>query len=365
MNSGIAIDINGDGIKDGVFTEMFRPGDCIDFTEHYFVGVAAGRADGSYSEPQKITLAAEPNSVVSADFDRDGRPDLAVEVSGSTEIFLNRNNVPTCMANPGLRTVQICGSASASGGTLTVRANTTSGSPVTGMKVYIDDAEVFFTPNDTINKKFTVSAVEHRVTISAWDGQGAFSAEWVSAAPPAAGSGFALTTSPPSNTVKAGQSATYSVTITPQSGGFPNAVTLACSAGLPAGAACSFNPAAVTPGGNAASSTLTISTRAPTVAAVCSSPEFGTWAMLGMPGVLGIVTLRGMWRRRRWSTLTLIALAILTVAVLGCGGGASGEPTPKPIPVPTGGTPPGSYVVTVTGTLGTTQHAATVTLNVQ
>lgn len=172
---GTTGDFNGDGIKDAAFTETFRPGDCIDFTETYHMGVTIGRADGSYSSPQKFSLSAELGGVVSADFDRDGRLDLAVGRGGSTEVFLNRTSTPTCTANAALRTVKICAPATISGNTLHLRANTTSGGPVTGMKVYLDNSEVFFTPNDMINKKLTVPAGSHRLTVRAWDSQGSFS----------------------------------------------------------------------------------------------------------------------------------------------------------------------------------------------
>jgi hypothetical protein len=176
FGSGIAVDLNGDAIKDAAFTETFRPGDCIDFSETHNLGVMFGRADGSYGAPQKLKLASEPAGVVSADFDRDGRLDLALaRASNLTEVFLNRNNIATCPANSTLRTVKICAPTTVSGNTLPLRANTTTSTPITGMKVYVDNSEAFFTPNDTINHKLPVPSGSHRITVRAWDGQGSFS----------------------------------------------------------------------------------------------------------------------------------------------------------------------------------------------
>lgn len=182
--SGSSADLNGDGIKDVAFTEVFRPGDCIDFTETYNLGVMLGRPDGTYSAPQKFSLTEFPGGVVSADFDRDGRPDLAVARGNSTEVFLNRTNIATCAANPTLRTVKICAPATVAGSTLQLRANTTSGGPISGMKVYVDNAEVFSTPNDTINKQLTVPSGSHRLTVRAWDGQGSFASSMTVTANP-------------------------------------------------------------------------------------------------------------------------------------------------------------------------------------
>lgn len=58
---------------------------------------------------------------------------------------------------------------------------------------------------------------------------------------------FTLTASPASKTVKRGNSANYSVTVTPQ-GGFTGAVTFSVS-GLPAGTSASFSPSSITTSG--------------------------------------------------------------------------------------------------------------------
>ncbi len=73
----------------------------------------------------------------------------------------------------------------------------------------------------------------------------------------ATGSDFALSTSPTRQGVNAGQSAVYTVTITP-SGGFSGSVTLSV-AGIPAGSTATFSPQPAT-----TSSTLTVATAAST-----------------------------------------------------------------------------------------------------
>jgi hypothetical protein len=39
----------------------------------------------------------------------------------------------------------------------------------------VGNSEKCGTPNDTINKKLTLPAGSHRITVRAWDGQGSFS----------------------------------------------------------------------------------------------------------------------------------------------------------------------------------------------
>jgi hypothetical protein len=86
--------------------------------------------------------------------------------------------------------------------------------------------------------------------------------------------GFNLTISTASQTVLPGASVSYNVTVN-ATGGFNQSVTLSCSS-PPAGAACSFNPATVTPSTSAATSTLTVSLPATIASGTYSVSVVGT-----------------------------------------------------------------------------------------
>lgn len=81
-------------------------------------------------------------------------------------------------------------------------------------------------------------------------------------------SDYSVSVSPGTQTVVAGQTATYTVTLTPANG-FTGTVNLSAT-GAPAGAVVSFNPAQATVGGSPVSSTLTIT---------ASSGSAGTYAL--------------------------------------------------------------------------------------
>ncbi|MBZ5506797.1 MAG: Ig-like domain repeat protein [Acidobacteriia bacterium] len=167
---------------------------------------------------------------------------------------------------------------------------------------------------------------------------------------------FSVTIPNGSATIPAGQSATYTISVTP-SGGFNSAVSFACT-GLPGASNCSFSPTTVTPNGSPASTTLTIATTVRTTAS--AQPLTGiTLAALTSFGFLGIVFLGIPSKRRRSLRLagTLMLILAIIMVVTSCGGD-------KHVPVTTG-TPAGNFTVTVTSTSGATTHSSTITLVVQ
>jgi len=94
---------------------------------------------------------------------------------------------------------------------------------------------------------------------------------------------FGLSAAPASQSVTAGNSATFTATVTALNG-FAGTVTLAAS-GVPAGATASFNPASIT---SAGSSILTVSTTAATAAGTYSLTVTGTSGALLHSALLGL-----------------------------------------------------------------------------
>ena len=169
--------------------------------------------------------------------------------------------------------------------------------------------------------------------------------------------GVSSTTTP--QTVTAGQTAgPYNVIVQPVGTSFNNPVTLSCTAGLPAGAQCSFTPNPITPGSNAADVVLSISTAAAAPGARKPTQQAAAFYIyllgLAMPG---IVVLWGAGPRRRptWrSVLTLLAGLLLALLLLSCAGGTgitSGGNCGAAPSVPTGLTAPPSTITSTSVTL--------------
>jgi hypothetical protein len=161
--------------------------------------------------------------------------------------------------------------------------------------------------------------------------------------------------------LRAGGSATGTISVNPQNG-LTNPVSLACSAPQSAGIQCSLSSSSVAPGAN---STVTVTTTGNSAASRSqggfSHPEW--FYALCLPftaivfGRLGFGSKGGAKRRLSGIAIGALLLAGI-VSQPACGGGSS---SPRHNP----GTPAGTYTITVTGTSGTIARSTNVQLTVQ
>ena len=174
-------------------------------------------------------------------------------------------------------------------------------------------------------------------------------------------SSFTLSASPTSLTVTAGQSATFTIQLTPQYGPFDSPVTFSCT-GLPSKCTASFSPASVTPGASSVTTTLTLTTKAASSSAGATLfratglglPTLGLLA-IGLTMLLGnVIRKRVPWRlNRRW--LAACALICLVILIGSCSSGGDDNPLYT-------GTPKGTHQISVQGTSGNMTIPTVVTL---
>jgi hypothetical protein len=181
------------------------------------------------------------------------------------------------------------------------------------------------------------------------------------------GQDFSFLPSSSAQTIKPGQTASYTISVNPVAG-FNQTVALTCS-GAPTGSTCSLSSSSVTlTGSTPASLTVSVATignsavRAQASGSSSSSSPLSIYfAICGFPGLL----LLGPRSRKSgaWAARALLGLAVLSVLSLllaGCGGsnGTGG-----------GGTPASTYTLTVTGTFAAGSanltHSTNLTLVVQ
>jgi VCBS repeat-containing protein len=217
----------------------------------------------------------------------------------------------------------------------------------------------------------TIGLGPHTITLEVNDGHGGVATDTVQITI----TDFSLSANPATQTIRAGQSATFTISATAVHGPYTQSIALSCGT-LPFGAACAFSPGAnITPGGP--NITLTISTGAPGASASSfrpDRPEFAAapaapaWPAVSF-AALGLVLLACAARRhahpngRSFALRPLLTLAGLALLLYGCGGG----PPPPPAPAPSPGTPPGNHSVSVNATAsgGSLNHPLNITLIVQ
>ncbi|MFZ1929210.1 MAG: SBBP repeat-containing protein [Candidatus Sulfotelmatobacter sp.] len=169
---------------------------------------------------------------------------------------------------------------------------------------------------------------------------------------------FSVSILPSSQTVVAGNTATYSVFVSP-SLSFGANVSLSCSS-LPAGASCGFTPSTLTFNGpGQQSSTLNVTTTVRPISTISStrwsSPFYALWLMV--PGV-ALFGMGGKRRRSRLLGLFLLWTVFSLIVLLPACSKAKEQPTIT-------GTPAGSYPLQVTATSGSFTRSAGFSLTVQ
>jgi len=176
--------------------------------------------------------------------------------------------------------------------------------------------------------------------------------------------------SPPLASITAGQSAAYTVTVTPLNG-FNQVVLLGCSsASLPQGTTCTFSPPGLTLNGTTpGTSTLTVTTTAesssmvgpsPPGGPLGSPPQFPWWAWLAafciispVAGLLIARRLRGAAPLRlRTALAVLVGSILLTALAAACNQTYVGPSTSPAVT----GTPANTYTIGIVGTLGSNNN---------
>jgi len=179
--------------------------------------------------------------------------------------------------------------------------------------------------------------------------------------PPAEKATITLGASPSAMNATLTKPGISTVTVTPVSGSFSSAVALSCT-GLPKDFSCLFAPPVVTPGSNAANSTLTISGPGTLRADMTHIPGrfrpglnvlVATFSIMGL-AISGVFSKAQVRRRSVWA-IAFVLIGILTA----CGGGLSNV---SKLDQPE--SPVGIFNVTIHGDAGDAHVTTPVTLTV-
>jgi len=170
---------------------------------------------------------------------------------------------------------------------------------------------------------------------------------------------FSLTLVPVIREVRAGGTATYTVTLTPlpANSSFNTAIAVSCFTTL-TGATCAAAPASATPGINPATSTITVTIPQGSVVPGAlrgpQPPVFHPWLLPLFGALLAAYVLLSLRFKRRWMQRGVSLALLLLALALAMGQSACTKAAEPPI---------APYILTVTATSGSLSHSATATVN--
>lgn len=164
-----AADINGDGINDIVGLGA------------YALTVYLGNPDGTYQSTPLEFANAGLDGLVAADFNRDGKIDLAGASSGNgpgsvVDVLLNATPSASCTPSTVSPAVTVCEPQDLiySGPSVHWIADSRDTShPVTAMQIYVDNKLTVNSPSASLNETLTLAKGPHFIVTKAWDNSGA------------------------------------------------------------------------------------------------------------------------------------------------------------------------------------------------
>ncbi len=345
----LAADLDQDGYPDAVVL------DCTTGVVTLALNDGTGTFPTNLNTPYQFPTG--PYSIATSDFNGDGLPDVVVSEANSQTISLLLSMKSLNKPMVGLTN---SGNGALVGTPLTFKGAITGGTATaTGTVSLLDGVSQIAqqTLDASANAAFTLSNLNAGVHVLSLSYSGDTNyAAGTSAPLNQSVTDFQLAATSASQTVAAGATASYTITLTPQAG-FTGNVTFSCS-GLPALSTCSAPAATV--GTAVATETVSVSTTATTTAAT-RRPEGLTYACV----LLGCFSLCGLRLRKRGSAKWfLMALPVFLLSLMGepvgCGGSSK-----QTVP----GTPSGTSTITITATATqngvTVTHSSTATLIVQ
>jgi Bacterial Ig-like domain (group 3)/FG-GAP-like repeat len=399
-----ALDYNGDGITDlAVANYSYNPNPN---PPPGSVTLLIGKGDGSFSTPlAPIPVGQLPNDVVTADFNRDGKPDLAIPNSYNTDttILLNTSTAiqtstatvdNVLLAGAGTHIVQATYPANtefaASSATISLQGFvisttlTLSANPIQQMVTMPVTLTAQLGPTSSVAPTGTVTFYDQSVggaqlgaaTIGAngravltvttlasgvrsitasYSGDSIFPASSSNAVSVTIDELHILRVGNNNTTIVPGATVVYTLQVQPQvATTFLYNVSLKPS-GLPAGATATFSPATLPAGGSMTNIAMMVVT-AGTASSVPPPSPFGRLPLaLGL--LLPLFAARRVRRRLRPPLLAVVLFAALSLAAVAGLSGCSGAGLFAARKVP--------YSITVTATEGTVQRTVEVPLAIQ
>ena len=180
---GVAVaDFNGDGLND-IATDYLANGDNINY--YPFLSILNGSSTGAFKESLRWSLGDgatySPEDLLSADFNGDGKPDLALlkydMANGINTLYIYTNTTGTgatgCTAPTQPNTSIIC--QPAKGSTVTSPVTVSAASNVAGFtlnRLYLDNNPVYQTASPIVNTQINAGGGNHNLVLVSYNNTG-------------------------------------------------------------------------------------------------------------------------------------------------------------------------------------------------
>ncbi len=351
----VVADFNGDGKADMAVTNFASS----------TLTILEGNGDGTFISKASLTTGDVPYSIAIGDFNGDGKVDLAVTntslgLESATILLGNGDGTFTAMPSQPLNNSPV---------SVAVGDFNVDGIPDLAIAISLGNTVTVLTTQLTQTVAATASGISpvgtgtHQVE-ARYPGDSSYSTSTsatiglTAVIPSFTVSGTAVTVVPGATTGNAS-----TITLTP-SGGFTGTVSLSCAITPTAAsdpATCNIPVSVTISGSMAQTATLTVSTTAATTALNQTRKQF--WSLTGGAALACILLFGAPARRRKGQSMLGILALLLTITggVMACGGGGGGGVSGGGNP----GTTAGTYIITVTGTSGAITETGTATLTVQ
>ena len=181
LGGGAAFDVDGDGLKD--FVGVGASFDNGNFPTTMTLIITRQNADGSFpgsfgTAPSGFVTVpinapvGQSSTPVVADFNHDGKPDLAFLVDAGSNVFVVLNTTPPspCKFKTINHTVTVCHPSDGAVGLSPAHivSHFTSSTPPSVSQIYLDNKLVFQVAGGSINKNLALTPGEHRLEVKSW-----------------------------------------------------------------------------------------------------------------------------------------------------------------------------------------------------
>jgi hypothetical protein len=182
LGGAAALDIDGDGLKDfvGIGADFDLGNNPTTMTliisrqnaDGSFAGTFGTDASGFITVPINAPVGESSTPVV-ADFNHDGKPDLAFLINGGgNNVFVVLNTTPpsACKVSTVNHTVTVCHPSDGAVGLSPVHivSHFTSSTPPSVSQIYLDNKLVFQVAGGSIDKNLALAPGEHRLEVKSW-----------------------------------------------------------------------------------------------------------------------------------------------------------------------------------------------------